>query len=103
MFLGLLVFFAGEELVLRLQRLRKPQKASEMQPIEFAVGGMTCNGCVRKLETALRTIDGVEQCAVTREPDRVRLLTNQPREVLAAAITRTGFSVLPTSQSTDTD
>jgi hypothetical protein len=103
MFLGLLVFFAGEELVSRLQRLRKPQKASDMQPIEFAVGGMTCNGCVRKLETALRTIDGVEQCAVTREPDRVRLLTNQPREVLAAAITRTGFSVLPTSQSTDTD
>ena len=61
--------------------------------MEFPVGGMTCNGCVRKLETALRGIDlGRTMRSYTRT--RPRTTAYQPTLVVLPAITSTGFSVL---------
>ncbi len=61
--LGLLVFFAVRELAVRF----RPAAADDAGPVlELGVDGLTCDGCVRKLEGKLVGADGVESVAVDR-------------------------------------
>ena len=55
------------------------------------INGMTCGGCVKTVEKALQTIDGVESVNVTLNPPVANLETNhnisneQLKEVLSNA------------------
>lgn len=60
---------------------------------ELAVQGMTCGGCVRKVESALLAQPGVEGATVEREPGRAIVRGRAPREALIRAVERAGFTV----------
>lgn len=62
--LALVTLFVWEEIRARLPR-RAPKGP---QSVVVAVEGLTCNGCVRKLEGKLNADPAVELVVVTREP-----------------------------------
>jgi copper chaperone len=41
------------------------------------ISGMSCGGCVKSVEKALQTIDGVETAKVTLNPPQANLQTDQ--------------------------
>lgn len=59
-------------------------EASRKQ-VELKVEGMTCQGCVKTLSTALEDVDGVERADVTLEPPRARV-TYDPDRVSSSEI-----------------
>jgi len=66
---------------------------SEATPAyELAVEGMSCNGCVRKVEGALLQQPGVEAADVEREPGRAIVRGHASPEALIRAIEEAGFS-----------
>lgn len=59
------------------------------------VEGMTCHGCVRRIDHALRMIDGVMDVDVQLRAGRVRVCHDRraaPLEVLVAALRESGYS-----------
>jgi len=66
-FLLMLAWFAVADLRNVVGRLLAP-KAGALPSVDVAVEGLTCNGCVRKLETQLRALPNVGAVEVTREP-----------------------------------
>ena len=54
--------------------------------LTFAITGINCGGCVRKLESALRTIDGVDTVMVNREPDIAHITGRLSKEMITAKI-----------------
>ena len=63
--------------------------------VEIPVDGMTCNGCVNKLEAALLEIDGVLTAVVTRNPDRALIRGSVDRQTVDRAIIGAGYRTLP--------
>ena len=61
--------------------------------MDFAVEGMTCGGCVSRLETVLRGVDGVENALVTLEPGRARVQGQVEPERIETAIRDAGFAI----------
>lgn len=59
--------------------------------IELQVEGLTCDGCVRKLERALSEADGVTEVHVGREPGRAVVRGSIERDVVAGLIRDAGF------------
>ena len=59
----------------------------------FDVQGMTCNHCVRAVSEAVLAIDAQAQVDVDLGAHRVVVQSNQPREVLAQAMTSEGYQV----------
>lgn len=88
-FVGLLSRFA----LLDLIRLAKAHSLQRRQSITLSVDGMTCNGCVRKLETALSGLDGVDGLVVTRNPGTVTVQGRVVMDAVAKTIESTGFRV----------
>lgn len=60
---------------------------------ELPVQGMTCGGCVRKVESALLAEPGVEGATVEREPGRAIVRGRVSREALVRAVEQAGFRV----------
>jgi len=60
---------------------------------EFAIGGMTCASCVRRVEKALAKVPGVGQVSVNLATEKatVRTGTSVSREQLVAAVTKAGY------------
>jgi P-type Cu+ transporter len=60
---------------------------------EFAIGGMTCASCVRRVEKALAKVPGVEQVSVNLATEKatVHAGTSVSREELVAAVTKAGY------------
>jgi copper chaperone CopZ len=70
-------------------------KAGETAPeaLEMAVEGMTCNGCVNRLEGVLRAVEGVSTVQVTLEPGQVKITGSARASQVESAIEEAGFHV----------
>ncbi|CAN7714550.1 heavy metal translocating P-type ATPase [Caballeronia sp. LjRoot29] len=60
---------------------------------EFAIGGMTCASCVRRVEKALAKVPGVGQVSVNLATEKatVHADASVPRDQLVAAVTKAGY------------
>ncbi|MDN7184583.1 heavy metal translocating P-type ATPase [Caballeronia sp. SEWSISQ10-4 2] len=60
---------------------------------EFAIGGMTCASCVRRVEKALAKVPGVEQVSVNLATEKatVHAEPSVSREQMLAAVTKAGY------------
>ena len=61
------------------------------------VDGMTCNGCVGRLQKVLSKLEGVTEALVTLEPGEAKVDGSIPRESIVAAIEGAGFDVVDRS------
>ena len=63
--------------------------------LRFDVRGMTCASCVRRVEKALSSVDGVEAARVNLATDEATVeVDNVPLEDLRAAVDRAGYDLL---------
>ena len=90
--LGMVAWFALDDLRGFLGRLRPADPA--LPQIELQIEGMTCNGCVRKVEGALQQIEGVSSVMVTRDPGRAVVSGTAPASALQVAVRDVGFQVV---------
>ncbi|QIE27468.1 Copper-exporting P-type ATPase (plasmid) [Caballeronia sp. SBC1] len=60
---------------------------------EFAIGGMTCASCVRRVEKALAKVPGVGQVSVNLATEKATIHADMSvsREQLVAAVTKAGY------------
>src|SRR5471032_1728876 len=67
--------------------------AATSSTAEFAIGGMTCASCVRRVEKALAKVPGVGQVSVNLATEKatVHTDTSVSREQLVAAVTKAGY------------
>ena len=59
----------------------------------FTVTGMTCGHCEKAVTRAILQVDPQAQVQIDRPQNRVEVVSEQPREVLAHAITEEGYAV----------
>jgi uncharacterized membrane protein YraQ (UPF0718 family)/copper chaperone CopZ len=88
--LSLLIGFAFRDLH-GFWRRRGFIKDTSAVAVEFDVQGMTCNGCVRKLESRLGLLDGVEGVQVCLEPGGATVVGTLDPSVIVGAIREAGF------------
>ena len=62
-----------------------------MQQITLKVDGMTCGGCVNRLQRVLGEVDGVANAMVTLEPGEAVVVGTAPRDTIREAIEAAGF------------
>ena len=55
------------------------------------VSGMTCNGCVKHVTTALREVPGVTAVEVDLANGRAKVVHEAPVSTLIAAVTEAGY------------
>ena len=67
-------------------------------PVELTVAGMTCNGCVRKLERALQVDPRVKRAAVTLSPPRARVEGRLSPQQVADLVTAAGYQPVSATQ-----
>src|ERR1700712_566444 len=67
--------------------------AAPLNTADFAIGGMTCASCVRRVEKALAKVPGVGQVSVNLATEKatVQAGTGVSREQLVAAVTKAGY------------
>lgn len=61
---------------------------------DFAIDGMTCASCVRRVEQALEKVDGVSEVTVNLATERARVVADPASatpDTLAAAVERAGY------------
>ena len=70
-----------------------PAAAATLSTAEFAIGGMTCASCVRRVEKALAKVPGVGQVSVNLATEKatVHADTSVSRDQLVAAVTKAGY------------
>jgi len=90
--LALIAWFAADDLRSLLRRGRA-SLASDGPALELPVAGMSCQGCVAKLERALLEEDGVVSAVVTLEPARAVVRGSAEAERVRRAVERAGFRV----------
>lgn len=59
----------------------------------FNVQGMTCGHCERAVTQAVKAVDPQAQVAIDRPSGKVDVQSTQPREAIAQAIAREGYTV----------
>ena len=59
----------------------------------FTVTGMTCGHCEKAVTRALKAADPQADVTIDRAANQVDVQSEQPREVLAAAIVEEGYAV----------
>ena len=91
--LSVLLFRYTVSDALRWRAQRKAQHISTDQMV-VAVSGLTCGGCVSKLETALKKADKVDSAVVTLEPAQAVVSGNLSQADLHRLIEDTGFQVV---------
>jgi len=87
---ALLAWFALEDLRRLLER--SDNAMSEDESLEIPIEGMTCQNCVRHVETTLRDTEGVTGVEVTLEPGRAVVTGSADAAVLRDAIAGAGYS-----------
>lgn len=97
--LGLCAYFALRDIEARLRS--RTATASSPQSIELPVEGMTCGGCVKRLERSLHSEAGVDAVTVSLEGKLARVSGAIDEARLAAAIERAGFQVPGRSSGSD--
>ena len=63
----------------------------------LSVDGMTCNGCVGRLQKVLQRLEGVTEAVVTLEPGEAKVDGNVTVATLITAIENAGFNVVERS------
>lgn len=61
----------------------------------LAVSGMTCNGCVKHVDKALRGVPGVAAVEVNLGEKSARVVHDGPVTLLVEAVERAGYSASP--------
>src|SRR5438093_1397856 len=72
--------------------------------LTLPITGMTCASCVRRVEKALKKVDGVAEVTVNLATEQARVVsaTSVSRDALQAAVEKAGYGVgEPTSESVD--
>ena len=66
-----------------------------MKDIQIKVNGMVCGGCKKRVENALKTIDGIEDVVADYENGNVAIKTNKEIELstIKEKIEDIGFEV----------
>ena len=64
---------------------------SSEENVEIPIEGMTCQNCVRHVETVLRATDGVTEVEITLEPGRAVVTGSAEATVLREAIAGAGY------------
>jgi len=90
--MGLLGYFAIEEIQLSTQKNTETDTMTTLK-----VEGMTCNGCVSRLQKVLSRLEGVTNAVVTLEPGEAKVDGNISRQAIIAAIEGAGFDVVDAS------
>jgi uncharacterized membrane protein YraQ (UPF0718 family)/copper chaperone CopZ len=62
--------------------------------VEVGVQGMTCSGCVSRLEKVLQQAPGVDKVVVTLEPGRAIVSGSVDADAVAALVDQAGFSAV---------
>jgi uncharacterized protein len=91
--LGMMVWFAGEDVRAWLQR-RRAQAPSKAATTELTITGLSCGGCVRKAEGALAGTEGVESAVVQLEGGGAVVQGTASLQELTAALKGAGFGVV---------
>ncbi|EEE43532.1 heavy metal translocating P-type ATPase [Roseibium alexandrii] len=68
------------------------------QTSHLAIDGMTCAGCVRRVEQALLSVPGVSEASVNLATERAAVTGNADIPTLIAAVAETGKSAHPIGQ-----
>jgi copper chaperone len=63
----------------------------------YLVRGMTCGGCARHVERAIRSVAGVSEVAVDVAKGTAAIEGTAPFEALAASVEAAGYQLLPPS------
>lgn len=82
-----IAWFAFDDIRLALKR----GNMSTSEAIELEVTGMTCNGCVSKLERAVREFEGVDAVEVQLEPGLLRVQGPVNVEALRGLVRQVGY------------
>jgi len=88
----LLLWFAVDDVRRWLSHDNIPAESSAFEVTEIPVTGMTCNNCVRHVETALYTTPGVESVDVSLPEHLARLTGNFDLQQAKAAVEAAGYS-----------
>ena len=59
----------------------------------FTVTGMTCGHCEKAVTRAVKQLDPQAEVTIDRPANRVEVVSDQPREARASAITEEGYTV----------
>lgn len=65
-----------------------------MEKVKFSVSGMSCQHCVRAVESALNAVDGVKKAKVKLSPGEAIVSYDETKtsvEVLKAAVREQGY------------
>ncbi len=87
--IGLLGYFAVEEVQMSTQNSTETETMTTLK-----VDGMTCNGCVGRLQKVLSKLEGVTEAIVTLDPGEAKIDGPVSRETIVAAIEGAGFDVV---------
>lgn len=66
------------------------------EKVVFTIDGMTCNGCVNKITTSLKKVDGIKSVDVTLKPGKATVLYASEKtdpEVIMKTIASMGYKV----------
>ena len=88
----LLIFFAVDDLNSWIRRTSSKKTTGILT--EISVEGMTCMGCVRKLENKIGDIPGVKSFVVDLKPGRVRIEGDVSDADIRQTIVQAGFRAL---------
>src|SRR5690349_12151957 len=74
--------------------------AAENQIREFAIKGMTCASCVRRVERSLTRVPGVQEASVNLATERARVsaLPDVSVEQLRVAVDKAGYVAIPIAE-----
>lgn len=65
-----------------------------MREIIIKVEGMMCGGCEKRIQNALKSIDGVEEVTANHTEKTVKVMANIDEKLLAEKIEDIGFKVV---------
>lgn len=68
---------------------------TETPTLEFAVAGMTCDGCARAVTKIITRRDDQARVVVDLASGRVRAVTNADPDQIVAALTAAGYAATP--------
>ena len=74
----------------------KPDAATAPESVQFAIEGMTCASCVRRVEQTIAKLPGVESAAVNLATERANVTFSGTPDVAAvrAAVEKAGYGVI---------
>jgi hypothetical protein len=89
----ILLLLLGHFIIEEFRMSTQPVSNSDTMQI-IQVEGMTCNGCVNRLQKVLSRVDGVTEAIVTLEPGEAKVEGTVTRAIIVAAIEGAGFDVI---------